>query len=256
MSRRALRTAAHRLTRPVRNAPLPVLRGNGRGLRVRFGESTLSRTIRSAERQVEDTLLDLLHPGDVVYDIGANVGWYALLAARRTGPEGRVIAFEPGLENATLVRRNATSNGANIMVVPAAVSDRDGWAMFLNKGSLQSRLDKNDDDAQAKRRAGRRHNVKGRIPVPVVALDSWIEQTGAPLPSLVKIDVEGAEIGVLRGMSGLVGSFKPTLIVELHSTRDSVLDLLDGFGYRHEPIEVDVPSREAPWWAHILARPS
>jgi FkbM family methyltransferase len=236
---------------------LPVLRGYGRGLRVRFGESHLSRAVRTTEALVEQRLLDEMSSdgGSVVYDIGANIGWYSLLAARKVGATGMVVAFEPGLQNASLIGLNASTNGLSVTVVPAAVSDRDGWLTFLDKGSLMSRIDKDDDDAQASRRASRNERVKGATPVPVVTLDSWIAQTDSRPPTLVKIDVEGAEIGVLRGMAQTLRSARPTLIIELHGTRDAVLDLLDAYGYAHKPIDVDVPSRDAPWWAHILAKP-
>jgi FkbM family methyltransferase len=251
------RRLEHGLTRPLRSAPLPVLRGCGRGLRVRFGESHLSRTVRTTEEQVEERLLDEMTSDgrSVVYDVGANIGWYSLLAARKVGDAGMVVAFEPGLQNAGLIGRNASTNSLSVTVVPAAVSDRDGWLTFLDKGSLMSRIDKDDDEGQAKRRAGRNERVMGATPVPVVTLDSWIAQTGTRPPTLVKIDVEGAEAGVLRGMEQTLRTARPTLIIELHGTRDAVLDLLDANGYVHQPIEVDVPSREAPWWAHILARP-
>ncbi|HYM46480.1 MAG TPA: FkbM family methyltransferase [Solirubrobacteraceae bacterium] len=233
-----------------------MLKGNGRGLRVRVGESALSRIVRNGERAVEDAFLDLLRPGDVVYDIGANIGWYTLLAARRVGPTGRVVAFEPGLANASCVQRNAAINGlANVTVVPAAVSDQDGWATFLDNGSLMSRLDKDDDAAQAKRRAAKNQDSRGKIPVPVLALDTWIGQTGQAPPNVVKIDIEGAEIGALRGMRETLRAAAPTLIVELHATRTAVADLLDEANYEHRPIECDTPTREAPGWAHILASP-
>ena len=252
-----VRTGMHVLTQPVRRTALPVIKGAGRGLRVRFGESTLSRTIRTGEGAVEDSLLSLLRPGDVVYDIGANIGWYSLLAARTVGPSGTVLAFEPDLANADLVKRNAASNRfANVTVVPAAVSDQDGWATFLDKGSLMGRLDKDDDDAQAKRRASRDQRVNGSSPVPVISLDTWIRATGQPAPTMIKVDIEGAEIGALRGMADTLRTARPTLIIELHGTRDAVLDLLDSFDYGHEAIDWDGPTREAPWWVHVLARPT
>jgi FkbM family methyltransferase len=252
--------AARWLTAPARHVALPVVKGQGRGLRVRFGQSTLNRIVFTGEREVEDTLLDLLHRGDVVYDVGANIGWYSLLAARQVGPSGRVVAFEPDLANASYVQRNAATNGlSNVTVVPAAVTDQDGWATLLVKNSLLSRLDKDDDEAQSNSRARRNHKIRetirGTIPVPVLTLDTWIAQAKQAPPSVIKIDIEGAEIGALRGMRMTLQSAKPTLIIELHGTRDSVLDLLDSFDYEHEPIECDVPTREAPWWAHVLARP-
>jgi len=257
MSRsRAARRAAHWVTGPARRSALPVLRGKGRGLRVRFGESALSRTVKTVERDVEETLLGLVSAGDVVYDIGANIGWYSLLAARRVGASGSVVAFEPDIDNAAFVQRNAATNGlANVTVVPAAVTDHDGWATLLLRGSLMSRIDQDDDEAQARRRAGHEQRIHGRTPVPVLALDTWIAQTGQAAPTVIKIDIEGAEIGALRGMKETLRAARPTLVVELHGTRDAVLDLLDEAGYEHEPIECEGPTRSAPGWAHVLARP-
>jgi FkbM family methyltransferase len=252
-----MRALQHRLTGPARRAALPVLTGNGRGLRVSVGESIM-RVASRGEPQVEKAYLDLLSPGDVVYDVGANIGWYSLLAARAVGPSGSVMAFEPSLENAVLAQRNAVVNGlANITVVPAALTDEEGWMTFIQKGSLEGRLEKDDSEEQARRKANRRIvGVSGRTLVPITTLDSWLARTGRPAPTLVKIDVEGAEVGVLRGMEQTLRNMRPMLIVELHGTRDEVADQLDSLDYEHSAIERDVPTREAPWWAHVLARPA
>ena len=253
---RRLRAVQHRLTGPARRSAVPVLRGTGRGLRVRFGESALRRAWARAEAAVEDAFIAHLHVGDVVYDLGANIGWYSLLAARAVGPGGRVLAFEPSLLNAALVQQNAASNNfENVSVIPAAATDQDGWMTFLDKGNLESRLDKDDSEAQAERRAEREQHVVGESIVPVTTLDSWLAQTSQPPPNLVKIDVEGAELGVLRGMGEILRANRPTLIIELHGTRTEVVDFLDAAGYRHAPIEVGGPTSEAPPWAHVLAQP-
>jgi FkbM family methyltransferase len=251
------REVQHRLTQPVRRAAVPVLRGNGRGLRVRFGESALTRAFAPVEQSVENAIIERLHVGDVFYDIGANIGWYSLLAARIVGPRGRVIAFEPSIDNAALVQHNAAVNHfANVTTVCAALTDEDRWMTFLDTGNLQGRLDKDDSHAHGERHAkAERKPVKRRIPVPVAKLDSWLAQTGQPAPTLVKIDVEGAEAGVLRGMQRTLAHARPTLVIELHGTREQVADELDAAGYQHAPIQANVPTREAPPLGHLLARP-
>jgi FkbM family methyltransferase len=252
---RRVRAAQKRLTRPARHAPLPILTGAGRGLRVRFGESALTRAVSRIEPEVEDTLLALLHPGDVFYDVGANIGWYSMLAARAVGSSGKVIAFEPTVFNAALLQKNAAGNRlANVTTIPAAVTDQDGWATFLYGGSLEGRLGKDDCEEQAERRAKRRTPKRSSV-VPIVALDSWLRETEQPPPNVLKIDVEGAEVGVLRGMTQTLHTVKPALVIELHNTQVEVADLLDSIGYEHSPIESDLPTREGPWWAHVLARP-
>jgi len=211
--------------------------------------------VSRVEPQVEDALLALLGPGDTFYDIGANMGWYSLLAARVVGSSGKVVAFEPMVSNAALLQANvATNRLANVTTITAAVTDQDGWATFLYGGSLEGRLSKDDCEAQAERRARRKTPQRSSI-VPIVALDSLLAATELEPPSVIKIDVEGAEAGVLRGMSETLRSLKPTLIIELHNTRTEVADLLDSFGYEHAPIESAESTREGPWWAHVLARP-
>ncbi len=249
-----LRAAQHWLTGPLRRSAMPVLAGNGRGLRVQVGQSVMRVASRGEER-VEQALLDLLGAGDVFYDLGANIGWYSLLAARAVGPTGGVLAFEPELENALHAQRNAEVNGfAHMTVIPAAVTDADSWLEFDVRGSLQGRLHRSEGEAQAKLRAQPDAHFKGTRLVPAVALDSWLAATGQPAPTAVKIDVEGAELRVLLGMRETLAAAKPALIIELHGTREEVADELDRAGYEHSAIESGGPSREAHWNGHLLAR--
>lgn len=250
---RRARALQHRLTGPARRTALPVLRGPGRGLRIKAGESII-RVLGRGELDIEAALLSMLGAGDVFYDIGANIGWYSVLAARVVGPSGSVLAFEPSLENALLAQQNAAVNGlGNVTVVPAALTDHDGWMSFITQGSLEGRLDLEGGSGGAAPEAG--SDGANRLLVPVAALDTWLGLTGQPAPTLVKIDVEGAEVGVLRGMRRTLQEARPTIIVELHGTQEGVADELDAAGYEHRPIERDVPTREAPWWVHVLARP-
>jgi FkbM family methyltransferase len=208
---------------------------------VQLGYNPLTSAIRGLKPEVESTLLALLRDGDHYYDVGANIGWYALLAARRT--KTSVIAFEPMLFNAALAMRNANLNSLPITVVPAAVSDTDGWGIFSPR---EKRLVEQESDQRA------------TVPVPVVMLDSWIAATGHPAPEVVKIDVEGTELGVLRGMQGILQEARPALIIKMHWAQDHVplADLLDTYEYEHAPIDAAGSTRDAPLWAHILARPA
>ena len=97
----------------------------------------------------------------------------------------------------------------------------------------------------------------GTALVPVVTLDSWHTQVGAPAPNVVKIDVEGAEVAVIAGMAEILRSARPTLIVELHgaTNNDAVADALEAHGYQHSPIDAPGTTRTVPFGAHILATP-
>ena len=220
---------------------MPVLRGPGRGLRVAVGDSIVRVTGRG-EPDIEAKMLELIGPHDVVFDAGANIGWYSLLAARVAR---EVVAFEPSLANARLAQRNAAANGlSNLTVVPAALTDEDGWLPFLERGSLMGRLEKSDSQEQAERRASNSFHGATRTVVPAASLDRWLAVTGHAPPSLMKIDVEGAELGVLRGMRHTLETARPVLIIELHGTRGEVVPILEEAGYSHEPL-----SR-----SHLLAR--
>lgn len=238
-SHRSARIVIRIASRPLRRLPLPVLSGHGKGLRLRAGPSTLLRVVSSLETEVEAAFLACLRSDATVYDIGANVGWFSLLAARRVGPGGRVIAFEPSVENAAVLQANASSNDfSNITAIPAAVADRDGWARFAAASSLQGHLD-----------------PQGGELIPVIAVDSWLKTTNQPPPDVIKIDVEGAEAAVLLGMTQTLRGSRPTLIIELHGTANEVADILDSAGYRYSLIDAAGEVREAPSWAHVIGRP-
>ncbi len=142
-----------------------------------------------------------LKEGDVVLDIGANIGYYTILAARRVGPGGRVFAFEPDPRNFALLQKNLRANRcANVHVERKAVSDCTGTIMLyldeLNKG----------DHAI--------YDVGGRrsIEVGAVRLDDYFSDYTGKI-DLIKIDVQGAEGRVLRGMPGLLEKNKQVRII-------------------------------------------
>ena len=230
--------AAHRATLPLRRVSLPVLSGPGAGLRLSVGDSTLLRVLTRIEPEVEDCMLAHLRPGDTVWDVGANIGWFALLAARRVGPMGHVVAFEPLPANAELIAHNALRNGLAVEVVEAAVSDRPGTAPFDAHSSLSGRLASN-----------------GALTVATGTLDGWLERFGTP--ALIKLDIEGAETDALRGARRLLAHERPVIVCECHGTNGEVSEMLRAAGYRLSTIEIpEVAPQEAPWWVHVLGVPS
>jgi FkbM family methyltransferase len=130
----------------------------------------------------------LLAAGGTFVDVGANKGDFSLIAARTAGPEGRVIAFEPVPENANWARKSVELNGyPNVELLEVALSDSEGEAeMHLGKRSgwhsLVSRPVKQD-----------------KIAVRTRTLDAVLAERGSPAVDMLKIDVEGAELAVLRG---------------------------------------------------------
>ncbi|MQF66927.1 FkbM family methyltransferase [SAR202 cluster bacterium AD-802-F09_MRT_200m] len=151
---------------------------------------------------------DILKPGMAVIDVGAHVGYYTLLAAKQVGPTGNVFSFEPNQDNHALLLKNVELNGYdNVVVNNLAVSDRIG-ASELYLTALDSG-----------RHSMFHHGLpeRGVATVNTTTLDAFLESQGWPHIDLIKIDVEGAEQTVLRGMTRLLessGNLK--LIIELN----------------------------------------
>ena len=150
----------------------------------------------------------LVRPGDCVIDIGANVGYYAVVSAKLVGPRGCVHAFEASQQTFKWLETNAALNPvANIHVHRLAVTDRCGEIEFYSappeKTGYSSIRDLGDDSTRVET-------------VPTVSLDSMLDDL--PPIRLVKIDVEGAELLVLRGMRGLIERDQPFFLVEIDDT--------------------------------------
>jgi len=148
----------------------------------------------------------LLQPGMIAVDIGAHVGYFTLLAAKRVGPVGTVLAFEPDADNhAALLKNIAMNNYQNITVARQAVSDREGYAQLhlTQTGSGRHSMF--------------HHGLpeRGSVDIETTTLDATLEELGWPHVDLIKIDVEGAEVSVLNGMAQLLESqTAPDVIVE------------------------------------------
>ena len=201
-----------------------VLSGPARGSRLALDLSKeKAYWLGHYERAVQRFLQENVAPGDVVYDVGAHVGFFSVCAARRGAT---VYAFEPLAANAARLERNAGLNALEIHTVEAAAWSETG-TVDLVPGDSEKEF----------------HAVAG-AGVPSIALDEFAERERPP--TLMKLDVEGAEADVLRGARGILAGARPTIVCELHSeqARTDVLGLLAG--YRIE--ELDGPMR-------IVARP-
>jgi FkbM family methyltransferase len=142
-------------------------------------------------------------PGATVIDVGANIGYNAIHAARLAGRQGRVIALEPTPDTLTVLRRNIEASGlANVAIEPVAAGGIAGARDFFVRGEISAVNSLYPDSRYA--------TVTSVLRVPVTPLDDLVEGT----VDVVKIDVEGAELDVLQGMSRLLRAPGVTLIVE------------------------------------------
>ncbi|MGH0029409.1 MAG: FkbM family methyltransferase [Myxococcota bacterium] len=171
-------------------------------------------------------------PGDTVVDVGANVGYYTLLAARLVGDAGRVFAFEPDPVSFGVLERNVRLNGlSNVVLEQKAVSDAAGSIRLYiapnNKG---------DHRIYQPEEAARREYVD----VDAVALDDYLAGHPGPV-DFVKIDTQGAEVAILEGMPRtlrenpdlrMVIEFWPSGVAGLGASAERLLAILDAGGFR------------------------
>jgi len=168
------------------------------------------------EKSVGSTIISLLTPTSTLIDIGANIGYFSLLAAK-ISPTVKVIAFEPVsyLFNA-LTKNIELNNFKNIQAVNAAIGDENG----SNPIYLSSIENRGMSSFQ------KPENYSGQIEmVNIFTLDNWIADNSINRVDLIKIDVEGYELSVLKGMAKTIITFKPNILLELNPETLSYFDL-------------------------------
>jgi FkbM family methyltransferase len=125
-------------------------------------------------------------------DLGANIGYFSLVAAQTMGGAGRVYSFEPDPDTYNILERNVTANGFDnvIEAISAAIADHEGTATFHQYVN----------DAGSSSLTLRELPIRDSIMVEVTTLDLWAEARGWPDIDIVKMDIEGAEVAALNGM--------------------------------------------------------
>jgi len=187
-------------------AEVRILRGPLRGKRWIVGAGPNACWVGTYEVARVRAFANAVARGAVVYDVGAHVGIYSLLASLRVGPSGRVYAFEPLDRNLRYLRRHVTLNNLqNCVILEEAVCNREGTLPFSAAAWSSSMAHLSSD---------------GETLVPSTTLDNCIYgEKGFRPPDVVKIDVEGAEFEVLEGASRALSEFHPTIFLEVHGTQ-------------------------------------
>ena len=183
------------------------------------------------EQEMLELFVDHLQTGDVVWDIGAHVGVYSLLAYDIVGQTGRVYAFEPEPRTYGMLRQNCKLNKAhNLDVLPIALGDEDGEATLYTDWRAGLGIHKLFYETRLQKRGTAVTLHKG---------DTLIKNQTARPPTVVKLDVEGWEYAVLTGMTSALSHCR-LLLIEVHpqnlqqigkSTQD-VHDLVDKLGFQ------------------------
>lgn len=189
------------------------------------------------EAEVTSFICPGIVAGMTVLDVGADIGYYTLLFAKRVGEHGRVIAFEPISSAREKVEYNVVLNGySNITVSHFALFSKSG-ATILEDPFQLSRIN------PAKSSSG-----KNDIEIQMVVFDEYASELDIKRIDLVKIDVEGAELDVLVGMRHSLEKYHPALLIEVHPehirhfdhTVDDMVGFLETMKYRIQA--VDKPS--------------
>lgn len=178
-----------------------------RPVRTKYRNST-NANVRNDALQVE-LIRDTLSEGDLALDVGAHAGQYGLLMTTKCGESGDVVCFEPDPEAIIKLERNfaLNKNFKTPQVVRAACSDKNGEVSFFTQGgNSQSSLAISALPSSSESR---------EIKINTIRLDEWWKENTNRNPKLIKIDTEGAEVHVLRGMPELLAT-DAVIVCELH----------------------------------------
>src|SRR5258708_5927724 len=214
---------------------------------------TILRT-GSWQPEVWDSLSPRLGEGAVMLDVGAHIGYFSIKGSRKVGKSGRVIAFEPNPEILKLLRDNVAANhAANVVVEPIACTDREQTltlyaAAEINTGASSLSV---DSARISPSEAPRPYSVRGR------PIDDVVRELNLTRVDAIKVDVEGAEVLVLRGALNTLKRFHPKIVIEvsdrqlanMNTTRAELVELIKSAGYnRSKPV-----NREENDWEWTLA---
>lgn len=158
----------------------------------------------------------------VVIDIGANIGYYTLMAAARVGEKGKVYSFEPSSSTFRILKENININNfKNVRLIKMAFSDRTGKVKLYQ-------ADKTNIGATS---IGIPKNFSGTFEeVKCIGLDEFIQKEEIKRVDVIKIDVEGAEVKVLNGMKKLLSTQNPKVLIEIKE------EMLNQLGYHKEDV--------------------
>ncbi len=183
------------------------------------------------EKPLGTVLKNLLQPDSTFIDIGANIGYFSLLAAK-AAPKSKIVAFEPVSYFFDALENNiALNHFKNIQSVKSAVGEKEeDRLIYLSAGNNAGMSSFHPPENYS----GSNETVK------VVTLDSWFAGSGLAKIDIIKIDVEGSELAVLKGMKEIITRFKPHILLELNPetlayfklTTGDVLSFVSQFSYK------------------------
>ncbi len=217
-----------------RESMVRIRRGPAKGMKWIVGSSNHGCWLGTYELEKQLALQKAVRKGMVVYDIGAQAGFYTLFFSRVVGEDGKVYAVEPLAENLRYLLAHIQLNELrNVEVIAAALCEKSGLENFsIDRERSQNRLVASG---------------KSILRVPTLSLDDLIEGQGCAPPNLIKMDVEGAEVRILQGARTTLDRSRPILFIALHGEeqRRACWEILKDTDYR----VCDIEGRELSDWA-------
>ena len=230
MNRAGAQTQLGKIIRwPLKAVPkatvMPIMSGPARGLRWIVGSSIHGCWLGTYEKVKQKRFAAAIRSNDVVYDLGAQAGFYSLLASRLVGSHGGVYAFEPLPRNVRFLREHIELNEAtNIKVFELAISSTDGTGRF--------------DDGPNPLQGGL--NECGTREVRVASLDALSSRGELRPPSVLKIDIEGGGLQACLGAKVLLTTYKPTVFLAIDAQSDyECCEFLRTLGYRIDEFDIN-----------------
>jgi len=236
----------------TKNSDVPIKSGVLKGYKMSLKSSNNLFFIGNHEKEQINFILENLDSNGCFYDIGANAGYYSMAASLKLKENNSIFAFEPMPYYAELVEHNARINNINnINIYPYALSDKAGFVEFSNvtesSGNTyisNSSLFKKSEDI---------------IKVETISIDKFIASNPeVKIPTIIKLDAEGAEYDVLVGAKNTLLKHKPLMLLSTHDrhlpgVKDKCLDFLSQIGYVYE--EQDLGLKEMGL-EDFIAKPS
>ena len=168
-----------------------------------------------------EAFLKHFSPGEIFFDIGAHFGYFSSIAAVINKGNGKIFAFEPRPMNIRFFKKHMKINNfQNVTLIEAAAGESDGYVQFNTKSGSATGFVTEDGGTRVRQ----------------VCINQLVKQGKLPLPGFVKIDVEGGEIAVLRGMNEVIASSRPRMIIATHNPEchEFVIDFLKQNKYNFE----------------------
>jgi FkbM family methyltransferase len=202
-------------------------------------------TLGKHEPYFQELFERVLGKGSVFIDVGAHLGGFTVRASRIVGERGLVVAFEPDFSNYFYLLKNIMLNECeNVVALPLAVYSSTGSVLSFNistQSGHSSITGLHKDEALF------------RTYVYTVTIDDVVERLSLRRVDVIKIDVEGAEIDVLKGCGRTLETYRPTLLIEVHGVEQH--QELKKALPKNYSIEVVHTSPLDQWHKHMVAHP-